>query len=57
MRRKGLKGWTISSALRPLSIILGQAARKGRIPVNPVAQLERVNDLSTTTSGQEGSSH
>jgi hypothetical protein len=32
MRRKKLKGWTITSALRPLSIILAQAARKGRIP-------------------------
>jgi integrase len=41
LRRKGLKGWTISSALRPLSLILGQAARKGRIPVNPLTQLER----------------
>jgi hypothetical protein len=27
--------------LRPLSIILAQAARKGRIPVNPMSQLER----------------
>jgi integrase len=41
MRRKNLKGWTITSSLRPLSIILGQAARKGRIPVNPMSQLER----------------
>src|SRR5205814_5241611 len=41
MRRQGLKGWTITSALRPLSIILAQAARKGRIPVNPMSQLER----------------
>jgi integrase len=41
MRRKGLRGWTITSALRPLSIILAQAARKGRIPVNPMTQLER----------------
>jgi len=41
MHRKGLKGWTITSSLRPLSIILGQAARKGRIPVNPISQLER----------------
>jgi integrase len=41
MNRKGLKGWTITSALRPLSIILAQAARKGRIPVNPITQLER----------------
>jgi integrase len=41
MRRKKLKGWTITSALRPLSIILAQAARKGRIPVNPISQLER----------------
>src|SRR6266511_5575015 len=41
MRRQGLKGWTITSALRPLSIILAQAARKGRIPVNPLTQLER----------------
>src|SRR5204863_549848 len=41
MRRKKLKGWTITSALRPLSIILAQAQRKGRIPVNPMSQLER----------------
>jgi integrase len=41
MKRKNLKGWTITSALRPLSIILAQAARKGRIPVNPMTQLER----------------
>jgi integrase len=41
MKRKNLKGWTISSALRPLSSILAQAARKGRIPVNPMLQLER----------------
>jgi hypothetical protein len=41
MKRKKLKGWTITSALRPLSIILGQAARKGRIPVDPISQLER----------------
>jgi integrase len=41
LRRKGLKGWTITSALRPLSIILAQAARKGQIPVNPFSQLER----------------
>lgn len=41
MRRKGLRGSTISTALRPLSTILGQAARRGRIPVNPLTQLER----------------
>jgi integrase len=41
MRRKGLRGSTINSALRPLSTILGQAARRGRIPVNPLTQLER----------------
>jgi len=41
MRRKNLKGWTITSSLRPLSMILSQAARKGRIPVNPMSQLER----------------
>jgi integrase len=41
MKKKGRKGWTITSALRPLSIILAQAHRKGRIPVNPMSQLER----------------
>ena len=41
MRRRQYKGWTIRSALRPLSIILAQAARKGRIAVNPMSQLER----------------
>jgi integrase len=41
MRQSGLKGWTITSALRPLSIILAHAARRGRIPLNPISQLER----------------
>jgi len=41
MRGKGLRGSTINTALRPLSTILGQAARRGRIPVNPLTQLER----------------
>ncbi|MDQ3401310.1 MAG: site-specific integrase [Chloroflexota bacterium] len=41
MRRRGLKGWTITSALRPLSIILAQATRRGAIAVNPCSQLER----------------
>ena len=39
-KKQGLRGWTITSALRPLSIILAQAARRGRIPVNPMTQLE-----------------
>lgn len=41
MRRKGLRGWTITTALRPLSKILAQAARRGAIAVNPCTQLER----------------
>ena len=41
MRKKQLKGWTITSSLRPLSMMLAQAARKGHIPVNPMSQLER----------------
>jgi integrase len=41
MRRKGLRGWTITSALQPLSKILAQAARRGAIAVNPCSQLER----------------
>ncbi|MBA3736782.1 MAG: site-specific integrase [Actinobacteria bacterium] len=41
MRSKGLRGSTITTALRPLSIILAQAARRGRIPLNPMSQLER----------------
>jgi integrase len=41
MRRRNYKTWTIKSALRPLSIILAQAARKGLIAVNPMNQLER----------------
>ena len=41
MRKSGLKGWTITSALRPLSIICGEAARRGRIASNPVSQLDR----------------
>ncbi len=40
MRRQGLKSWTISSALRPLSMMLSQAARRGGIPINPMSQLE-----------------
>jgi integrase len=41
MRKRGLKGWTITSALRPLSIICGEAARKGYIAANPVSRLDR----------------
>jgi integrase len=41
MRKRGLKGWTITSALRPLSIMCGEAARKGGIATNPVSQLDR----------------
>jgi len=41
MRCKKLRGSTINTALQPLSMILGQAARRGRIPVNPLSQLER----------------
>jgi integrase len=41
MRRKGLRGSTTLTTLRPLSKILAQAARRGAIPVNPCSQLER----------------
>src|SRR5258708_7487941 len=41
MRRKGLRGSTPLTALRPLSKILAHAARRGAIPVNPCSQLER----------------
>jgi integrase len=41
MRRKGLRGSTTLTALRPLSRILGHAARRGAIPINPCSQLER----------------
>src|SRR5919108_781502 len=41
MRRKGLRGSTTLTALRPLSRILVHAARRGAIPVNPCSQLER----------------
>ena len=41
MHRKKLRGSTINTALQPLSMILGHAARRGRIPVNPLGQLER----------------
>src|SRR5919108_3340756 len=41
MRRKGLRGSTTLTALRPLSRILAHAARRGAIPVNPCSQLER----------------
>jgi integrase len=39
-RCTGLKGWTISTMLRPLSMLLRQAARRGHIAVNPMSQLE-----------------
>ena len=41
LRAKGLSGWTIRTALTPLGRILGHAARRGRIPANPVQKLER----------------
>src|ERR671930_1006208 len=41
MRRKGLRGSTTNTTLRPLSRILAYAARRGHIPVNPCSQLER----------------
>ena len=41
MRRKGLRGSTILTTLRPLSKILAHATRRGAIPVNPCTQLER----------------
>jgi len=41
MQRKGARGTTILSALQPLSMILGHAARRGQIAVNPCSQLER----------------
>ncbi len=41
MRRKGLRGSTTNTALRPLSRILAHAARRGAIPLNPCSQLER----------------
>jgi integrase len=41
MRRKGLRGSTTLTTLRPLSKILAHAARRGAIPVNPCSQLER----------------
>jgi integrase len=40
-RRAGLKGWTISTILRPLSMLLTQATRRGKIAINPMSQLER----------------
>jgi len=40
-RRAGLKGWTISTILRPLSMLLRQATRRGQIEINPMSQLER----------------
>jgi integrase len=41
MQAKKLRGWTITTALRPLSLILRQAVRRGHLPVNPITQLER----------------
>ncbi|HUH82237.1 MAG TPA: site-specific integrase [Solirubrobacteraceae bacterium] len=41
MQRKGARGTTILSTLQPLSMILGHAARRGAIAVNPCSQLER----------------
>jgi integrase len=41
MQRKGARGTTTLSTLQPLSMILGHAARRGAIAVNPCSQLER----------------
>jgi integrase len=41
MREAGLAAWTIRGALTPLGRILGSAARRGLIPANPAARLER----------------
>ncbi len=41
MRGKNLRGWTITTALRPLSLILAQATRRGHIHTNPFTQLQR----------------
>jgi integrase len=48
MQRKGLRGSTIHTALRPLSRILAHAARRGAIPLNPCSQLERGERPSLT---------
>jgi integrase len=41
MRRDGLTGWTISTALQPLSMLLADAERNGHIHGNPMRQLDR----------------
>src|SRR5919204_791645 len=41
MRRKGLRGSSTLTALRPLSRILAHPAPRGANPVNPCSQLER----------------
>jgi integrase len=41
LRRNNLKGWTISTALQPLTMILNDAVRKGHIASNPVKALDR----------------
>jgi integrase len=41
MKADGKKPWTIRSVLTPLGRILGHAARKGKIPANPMLRLER----------------
>jgi integrase len=41
MQRRGFAGWTIRGVLTPLGRVLGNAARRGLIPTNPVSQLDR----------------
>jgi integrase len=41
MERNSLKGWTISTAMQPLAMILADASRKGHIDTNPMNELDR----------------
>ena len=56
MKRKKLKGWTITSALRPLSIILAQAAAKAASQSTRSASSNAESDPATTINDPSGSS-
>src|SRR4051794_15906472 len=48
MHRAGYAGWTIKGTVAALSGLLRHAARRGLIPENPVARLERGERPTTT---------
>lgn len=48
----GFAGWTIAGTLSTLSLVMGKAKRKGLVPANPVADLER-GERPKTGSGEK----